>query len=235
MTLTASQEIIVDELWDVGAIQVDTSEDGGYPIKAQESDPTIANSPLYLNIRTKDHPSNPGQVTRTTMIRVGDEFFAAINANDQAWDFGWYVDIPNAGKPFGDQIERIIRGYVDGQFGRLQLRKLEFDDGTRRISSEVEILCGKPSVGEEDTVMLVDDLITKAGTKLEAIKALEGAGYTVVTVVVLFDRGSGVAELRELGYNVVAVMSVLDVIDYLRDSEKITGEQHQIIRDYVSA
>lgn len=232
MTLTASQEIIVDELWDVGAIQVDTSPDGGFRIKAQESDPTIKNSPFYLNIRSESHPTNPGPVTSQTMHRIGDEFSYAISDNEVGWEFDWFVDIPHAGVPFGDQIERFVREEILTDAGRLQLHKKDLGGGKRLITKKVVILFGN-SKGKR--TLLTDDLITKAGTKLEAIKALTAAGYEVVMVLVLFDRGSGAEDLRKLGYNVVAVMSVLDVIDYLLDSEKITGEQHQIIRDYVSA
>ncbi len=232
--LSHSQELIVDKLWEVGAIKIDISPDGGFRIKAQDDDPTIPNSPFYLNIRTEDHPSNPGPVTAEIMDLVGNELFWAIGSNQQYLNFGWFADIPDAGTPFGDQIERVIGEYVSGQFGRLKLCKLKFEDGSRQISSDVRIMYGEPAVGQEDTVLLVDDLITRASTKLEAIRALEGAGFTVVTVLVLFDRGRGVEELRKLGYNVVAVMSVLDVVDYLLAARKITDEEHRVIREYIT-
>jgi hypothetical protein len=232
--LTQTQQVIVDKLWEVGAIKIDISEDGGFTIKAQENDPTIPNSPIYLNIRTEDHPKNPGAVTQEIMDLIGDEFFAALNKDDDGWNFSWFADIPHAGTPFGDQIERIVGQYVSTDLGRLQLSKTEHADGSREIASDVRIVYGDVTTLDDANVVLIDDLITKASTKLEAIKALETAGFKVVKVLVLVNRGSGVTDLRRLGYDVVAIMSLYDIIDYLLRSRRISHEEHSTIRRYLA-
>ena len=166
------------------------------------------------------------------MDLIGDEFFDAISLDDVGWEVDWFVDIPEAGTPFGDQIRRVVGMYVMTTMGRLQLHKTTFDDGTRQIDRTVSVAYGDPPE-EGDGVLLVDDLITKAGTKLEAIRALESHGLRVRIVLVLVDRGTGAEDLRKLGYNVIAIMSLTDMIEHYKLVGSISMAEYHVVRKYL--
>ena len=56
-------------------------------------------------------------------------------------------------------------------------------------------------------VAIIDDTCTTGGSLFQAIEAAEGAGCTVVKVVVILDRqGGGGEELRRRGYDFIALM-----------------------------
>ena len=85
-----------------------------------------------------------------------------------------------------------------------------------------------------ETVLLVDDLITRGGSKLEAIESLESAGLTVQDVLVLIDREQGGAEdLERRGYHLHTVLQLSRMLDTLRDSAHITEAQHSEVSAYL--
>ena len=67
-----------------------------------------------------------------------------------------------------------------------------------------------------ETVVVLDDLVTTGGSKLEAIAPLTEAGLVVKDVVVLVDRGQGgAAELSARGLNLHAVLTLAGLLDAL--------------------
>ncbi len=67
-----------------------------------------------------------------------------------------------------------------------------------------------------ETVVVLDDLVTTGGSKLEAIAPLSEAGLAVKDVVVLVDRGQGgAAELAAHGLRLHAVLTLADLLDAL--------------------
>jgi orotate phosphoribosyltransferase len=85
-----------------------------------------------------------------------------------------------------------------------------------------------------ETVLLIDDLITRGDSKLEAIAPLEAAGLTVRDVLVLIDREQGGADdLAQRGYRLHAVLRLTGILDVLRDSTRITPAQHADVLDYL--
>ena len=85
-----------------------------------------------------------------------------------------------------------------------------------------------------ETVLLVDDLITRGGSKLEAIDALEAAGLRVRDVLVLIDRGQGGADdLAHRGYRLHGLMQLADLVDMLRAQKLITPPQHESVIAYL--
>lgn len=66
-----------------------------------------------------------------------------------------------------------------------------------------------------ETIVVVDDLITNAGSKLKAIGILEEEGLVVKDVVVLIDRQQGGREqLESAGYQLHAYTNMLNLIEY---------------------
>jgi len=85
-----------------------------------------------------------------------------------------------------------------------------------------------------ETALLVDDLITRGDSKLEAIAPLEAAGLVVRDVLVLIDREQGGAEyLAQRGYRLHAVLRLTEVLHLLRESARITPAQHAQVLAYL--
>jgi len=85
-----------------------------------------------------------------------------------------------------------------------------------------------------ETALLVDDLITRGGSKLEAIESLEAADLVVKDVLVLIDREQGGArDLAERGYRLHAVLRLTDLLEVLADSERITAEERAKVLTYL--
>jgi len=64
-----------------------------------------------------------------------------------------------------------------------------------------------------DSVVVVEDVITKGGSTLQAIKAIEEAGGQVAFVIVLVDRQEGGREaIEQRGHLVVPIFTLADLI-----------------------
>jgi len=86
---------------------------------------------------------------------------------------------------------------------------------------------------EGQTVLAIDDLITKGTSMLEAAVLLEEAGLKVKDLVVLVDREQGGPEiLKEKGYKLHAVLKISEMLDLLLESEKISQKQFDSIKKY---
>ncbi len=76
--------------------------------------------------------------------------------------------------------------------------------------------------------VLLDDLITTGGSKLEAIASLEGAGLIVEDVIVLIDREQGGRrELAEAGYRLHAALKLRDMAALLAREGRISPAEEQ--------
>jgi orotate phosphoribosyltransferase len=85
-----------------------------------------------------------------------------------------------------------------------------------------------------ETALLVDDLITRGDSKLEAIAPLEAAGLAVRDVLVLIDREQGGADdLARRGYRLHAVLRLTGILDVLRDTARITPAHHAKVLAYL--
>jgi uridine monophosphate synthetase len=79
-----------------------------------------------------------------------------------------------------------------------------------------------------DTVVMIEDLVTKASSLLEAIPAIENHGLVVKDAVVLLDYGKGGSEaLKNKGYNLHAFMTTSELIDIMYSERKIYKAKHE--------
>src|SRR5205807_3999441 len=88
---------------------------------------------------------------------------------------------------------------------------------------------GKPGIEGHflpgDTVLIIDDLITRGSSILETASLLEENGLKVKDVIVLVDREHGAGErLRRHGYNLMSILK-LDIMlnHYMRSEERRVG------------
>ena len=198
---------------------------GAFKLKLHEKYPDAPLAPFYLNLRTADNPK-PGPLGESDCELIAHCLMGLVSEHDLF--FGAIAGIPNAGDPFVEAIKRIKpepRG-----FRIIKLAKEE-KDGKRKIV---------PAAGFDyrsgETVLLLDDLITQADSKFEAIQAVESAGSIVRDVIVLIDRQQGgVCELKKRGYNLFSVFKITDLFQYYFQSGMITDKQHDDCVAYLFA
>jgi len=77
-----------------------------------------------------------------------------------------------------------------------------------------------------DRALVIDDVITTGGAKVESIGPLRAAGLVVEDVLVVVDREqSGTEALAAAGLRLHSVLRVSELFDLLRQVGLVTGEQ----------
>lgn len=213
------EKTIADCLFEKGAIQF-----GAFKLKLHEKNPDAPLSPIYLNLRTPDHPTKPGPLDEKTLELIGACLHKKIL--QQGLIFSAITGIPRAGEAL---VEGLIKNIPQPRgFQIIKLDKEE-KDGFRQIIPRAGY---KYRPGE--IVLLIDDLVTEADTKLEAIESLESQGVKVHDLLVLVDREQGGAEqLEQLGYHVHVVFPISTLLGYYLKSGKISQEQYTQTMSYL--
>jgi uridine monophosphate synthetase len=84
-----------------------------------------------------------------------------------------------------------------------------------------------------DTALVIDDVVSRADSKLEAIRVLEDNGLVVRDVVVLVDREQGgSAELAAAGYRLHAVAQLSQLLEFWHRANALDQATYQRILDY---
>jgi uridine monophosphate synthetase len=85
-----------------------------------------------------------------------------------------------------------------------------------------------------ERVVVIDDLITTGGSKLEAVTKLKAAGLQVDDIVVLIDRRSGAAnDLHPTGYKLHSVFTILELVDIWVRAGVIPIDQAEKIYNFI--
>jgi uridine monophosphate synthetase len=86
-----------------------------------------------------------------------------------------------------------------------------------------------------ETVVMVEDLVTKATSLLEAIPAIEAQGLVIKDAVVLLDYGKGGPQnLATKGYKLHAFMTVRELVDIMFAEGKIDAVKHRQSIDFLT-
>jgi len=216
-------------LFEVGAFQDkrQSDEGKGFKLKLHEKDPQAPLSPIYLNLRTPDNPK-PGPLTPGLVSLIGEVLYAAACRHEL--QYIRVAGVPRAGNPLAEAFSKAAL-----LFGRptkipvLKLAKRECGE-SRQV---VTILEGEYCKG--DIVLLIDDLITKADSKFEAIGVLESRGLIVRDVLVLVDREQGGAQqLKKKGYNLWASFTLSGLLDLYLETHQIDQDLYEEIKTYLA-
>jgi uridine monophosphate synthetase len=79
-----------------------------------------------------------------------------------------------------------------------------------------------------ETVVMIEDLVTKATSILEAIPPIEAHGLIIKDAVVLLDYGKGGGEaLKAKGYTLHAFMTMRELVDIMKAESKIDTAKHE--------
>lgn len=173
-------------------------------------------SPIYFSFRKP--PGGP--LTEELIEEFGTLLWRM--AEDASLVYGGVVGAPRAGDPLA-AVSRLARV---PQFSLIK----EESDGRRTVVASPDVLF------PAESVLLVDDLITKAGTKLEAVRAIRGAGGSVRDIVVIIDREQGGREVLErAGLKLHAAWRLSELLKFYCDLRLITEEQFNRVTAYLAA
>ena len=216
--LSDSQAQLAAHLWELGAIELNSQR----PLKSDERSSCPMGAGIYINLRDCLN-AQPGPLTVADYDLIADVMYEQLTAERCfRTHFEYIVGVPGAGEPIAAAL---VRRFAHLGVEQLFLEQSILPNGQSCISRL------KPSqlydVGA--TVLLVDDLVTAADSKLEAIRALEHESFYIEDVAVLIDRMQGGREaLTNAGFRLHAPLSVLDLLLFF-------GLNGQMTRDEVFA
>jgi uridine monophosphate synthetase len=170
-----------------------------------------AHSPIYVDLRRL--------VTHPSVLALVARAYAQLL---QTLQYDRIAAIPYAALPIGTAVALQTGDPL------LYPRREAKSYGTRQA---VE---GEYHPGE--TVVLLDDLITGGGSKLQAAIPLQEAGLLIRDVVVLIDREQGGRhDLSAHGLQLHAVLTLRELVDALQTSGDLDSDQADRVRDYLGA
>lgn len=207
--LTGAQERLALSLFEAGAVQFDFEK--GWRLKLHEEHPDAPLSPIYIDLRRLQ--SN---------LAAKREAVAALIEQAKGLDYDIIAGIPLT-------AVALVSSMAD-RIGKPQITpRLE-----KKTHGEIRKIDGFYQKGQK--VLVVDDLVTMADSKLEAIGVLEENGLIVEDVAVVFDREQGGAEqLAEKRYKLHAVLKMKPTLRFYVRIGKISQEQLNRVLGYLAA
>lgn len=214
-------------LYDIGAFKDKRqSPDGhGFKLKLHEKNPEAPLSPMYLNLRTPDNPK-PGPLTPEIIKSIAWELIRLGICEQFQGDY--VVGVPRAGDPIAKAISE-TQVFGRNAIALLRLEKEE-SDGRRSIARLIgsDYEPGKIAI-------VVDDLVTHADSKLEAIGVLKANGLIVKDILVVLDRDQGgKEELAKAGYRLHSLFTIDEFLFIGRTCERLTAETFEEISLYLA-
>jgi uridine monophosphate synthetase len=175
-------------------------------------------SPVYVDLRLL--ASHPG-VLRLAGHAYADLLGRELGVGGESLDVV-LAAIPYAALPIGTAVS------LETGLPLIYPRKEAKTHGTGR-AIEGEFRPG-------DRAVVLDDVITTGGSKLQAIEPLAAAGLKVEDVIVLIDREQGGREeLEAAGYRLHAVLRLSEMLDMLVEAGKIDEGQRRGVLEYLRA
>jgi orotate phosphoribosyltransferase len=209
------EQAYLDRLFRIGAIKLD----GPYKLR------NGADSPIFLNFRSNRiaKMGQPGPMSRDDISEAGRVL--ADRVSSLAIDFDWICGIPRAGEPFAEATAAALHASKK----LIRLEAVTEDDHTRMTGRVI----GNCQAG--DVVLLIDDMVTDAGAKIEAANILAALGLTVI-ILVMADREQGGAELaRRAGFIFIAAFRLSQMLRYYVKRGSIDEAKEREVMDYIRA
>lgn len=210
--LNPQQQTLTAQLFEIGAVKF-----GDYKIKLHENHPEAPLSPVYVDLRV---------VRRFPEVKR-----AAVDVYQMMLDgleYDLLSDVPTAATP-----------YVSTLSDRLNVGVITPRTDDKKYGSGAKI-DGMQSTDVGLTSVVIDDLVSGAESKLEAVSALRNAGIKVKDVVVLIDREQGGRE--QLTNNALELHNALTLdpmIEFYLTNETISQSQYdrvkqgmEVLREY---
>ena len=198
-------------LWDLGAVQF-----GDFTVGR-----TTSHSPVYVNLRLLI--SNPRALQRAGRMIHEEVQTLQRMRHARAQPFQRVSGIPFGG------LHLALSYSLASKVPLIYVHPAKERNGARAF---VE---GKYVRGE--AVLLVDDLITSGGNVIETATFLKvEAGLRTKDVVVLLDRQEGGEQrLRRHGYNLISILGLETMLNYLMASGRIDEHWYRKSIDYIQS
>ena len=181
---------------------------GAFRLKLHEKRPDAPLSPIYVDLRILR--SCP--FTMKAVVKVFERM-------SEGFEFDCYADVPTAATP----IVAVLS--CETWVPMITPREPKTHGAIGSIDGVFE---------PGQTVLLIDDLVIRADSKLEAIKTLEGNKLIVRDVLVLVDREQGGPEqLREAGYTLHAAFKLSQLLRYYVRVGKIDQNKYDEVMTYL--
>ena len=201
-------QLLISSLHDIGCVKF-----GEFKLKSGLL------SPIYIDLRLLvTHPAVLKQVAQV----MADTISHLSLPGSHFGNFDRLVAIPYAGLPIGVAVS------LETGKPLIYPRKEAKDYGTAKLIE------GEYHEGE--TVLLIDDLITKGTAKIEALRPLTDAGLIVKDLLVLIDREQGGgSELAARGIRLHAVFTLTQMLDELVVEGKLDASKQADVLAWVRA
>jgi orotate phosphoribosyltransferase len=167
-------------------------------------------SPIYLDLRLLvSRPATLRRVARMMLSLASTLTFDRVAA------------IPLAGLPIG--VAFSLTTDIPLIYPRPQAKQ----HGTGRYIE------GTYNSGE--TVLVIDDLISYADSKLETIELLESVFLKVTDLLVIVDRQmGGAAVLKDKGYTLHSLLTLGEILDSLLELKRISMDRYQYVKTWLA-
>ncbi|HET9469481.1 MAG TPA: orotate phosphoribosyltransferase [Usitatibacter sp.] len=167
-------------------------------------------APVYVDLRVL--------VSHPEALRQAGEI---LDSRLRSLSFDRIAGIPYAGLPLG------VAASLAGGYPLCYARKEAKEYGTRQLIE------GEHHAGER--VVLIDDVITDGGAKLEGAAPFRAEGLVVEHVLVLVDREQGGAEmLAQHGLRLHSCCTLREILAALRDAGRISGDTSAQVLAYLA-
>ena len=199
---------LADTLWKLGAVQF-----GSFTLGR-----TTVNSPVHVNLRLLiGHPTALRRVARTIWDEIRT-LQSMLHPQVQPFDLV-------AGVPFGGL-------HIATAFSlTAKVPMIYRHPRTDEMGTEIEGI-----YHPNQRVLIIDDLLAGGGSVLETALQLGEAGLIVRDAVVLLDREQGGRDqLRQQGINLVSLLTLEVLMNYLMSSGKITEEWYRKSMEFLEA
>lgn len=189
---------------------------GPKPLKYHDTHPDAPENWVSANIR-----GEPKGVLSAGYLHAIGRHMAEWTSYHRlkADDAKYIVGLPMAGEPLAEGFIQVWRDWSDKCPELIRLQKEE-GEGFRHIAP---VDSGGLESGAK--VWMVDDVITAAGTKIEAIDALRQMGLEPIGCSILLDREQGGrAQVEACGVKVGSSFTLTWLLDFYQEMRLISDE-----------
>lgn len=188
------------QLFEIGAVRF-----GNFKLKLHDKNPEAPLSPVYIDLRVlRRFPE-----AKAAAVRVYEELVQPLK-------FDLLADVPTAATPLVSSLsDRLGVGMITPR------TDTKVHGSGAKVDGLLEVDKGKIAV-------VVDDLVTRADSKIEAVNVLKENGVNVTDVVVLIDRKQGGEEqLAAEGYRLHSALTMDKMLQFYARTGKITQDAYQ--------
>jgi orotate phosphoribosyltransferase len=158
-------------------------------------------------------------VSRPRLLAQAAELYATLLAN---LTFDRIAGVPYAALPIGTAVA--LAADVPLIYPRKEAK-------AHGLGKDIE---GTWQPGER--IVIIEDLITKAGSILQSVERFRAVGLIVEDAIVLIDREQGgKANLAAAGVTGHSVLTITEVMDVLVDAGHLTEEKRQAVLAFLRA